>query len=301
MLSPSLRRRICRRSAVLRRNVTSRTTALTIVDITKSNLGIVLAGTLAFVSACSVIAPPKDEEPVSVVEPVAEEPAEPEPEEPAQEHTDAEYQQLAVAYRQLEDRTVKTQLLLLEREVQIQDLNQRLQSQQRRIEDTIGEVVRAKAKLMSVESRAEAASQMAEAEIALEALGEDAGGEENASYTDAADMIAVATTEFENENYGGAMFLASQAKTVISLEQLRLQDRVEIETSVGEEAFETPLPLQVIANSNVRDGPGLSFKVVATIDKGTAVTGYSYKGKWVQVSLGDGTRGWVFQTLVGGR
>jgi len=264
-----------------------------------------LAGVLVFGAACSVIVPPKDEEPAPAEEPVVEEPTEPEPDpepqEPAPQHTDAEYEQLAVAYRQLEDRSVKTRLLLLEREMQIQDLNQRLQSQQRRIEETISEVVRAKAKLMSVESRAEAASQIAEAEIALEALSEVAAGAETASYKDAADMIAVAATEFENENYGGAMFLASQAKTVISLEQLRLQDRVEIETSVGERAFEAPLPLRVISNSNVRDGPGLNFNVVATIDKGTAVTGYSYKGKWVQVSLGDGTRGWVFQTLVGGR
>ncbi len=276
-------------------------TAHTIVNISRSNLSFVLAGVLVFGSACSVIAPPKDEKPAPVEEPVAEEPTEPEPQEPAPKHTDAEYEQLAAAYRELEDRAIKTQLLLLEREIQIQDLNQRLQSQQRRIDETISEVVRAKAKLMSVESRAEAASQMAEAEIALAGLGDVAGGAETASYVDAADMIASGTKEFESENYGGAMFLASQAKTVISLEQLRLQDRVEIETSAGERAFEAPLPLQVIANSNVRDGPGLNFNVVATIDKGTAVTGYSYKGKWVQVSLGDGTRGWVYQTLVGGR
>jgi len=253
--------------------------------------------------ACSVILPPKEEEdPAPPQEPVAEEPTPDSVEDQTvQEQSDAEYQRLATAYRQLQDRTIKIQLLLLERDMRIQDLEQRLQSQQRMIDETIAEVVRAKAKLMSVESRAEAASQMAEAEIAFSALADLAGGTESEAYTSASQMIANSTREFEKENYGGAMFLASQAKTLISLEQLRLQDRVEIETSAGERAFSEPLPLQVVTNSNVREGPGLDFGILATIDRGTPVTGYSYKGKWVQVSLEDGRRGWVYQTLVDGR
>jgi len=275
------------------------------VETSKSHLSILLVAAAFLGVACSVIMPPKEEEnPAPPQGPVAEEPPPEEPvedQQPVQEHSDAEYARLATAYRELEDRAIKTQLALLERDMRIQDLEQRLQSQQRMIDETIAEVVRAKAKLMSVESRAEAASQMAEAEIALSALADLAGGNESEAYTSASQMIASSTTEFEKENYGGAMFLASQAKTLISLEQLRLQDRVEIETSAGERAFSAPLPLQVVTNSNVREGPGLDFRILATIDRGTPVTGYSYKGKWVQVSLEDGRRGWVFQTLVDGR
>jgi hypothetical protein len=262
-----------------------------------------MAGTLVFLGACSVIAPPKDEEPTSSVETVVEEPAEPEPEpeEPAPLHTDAEYAELVAKNRELVDLSIKARLLLFERDIQIQDLRQRLQSMQGRIDEAIGEVVRAKANMMSAESRAEAASQMAEAEIALAALGDAAGGAETEAYSEATGMIGDATKEFDKQNYGGAMFLASQAKAVISLEQFRMQDRVDIEPSVGETAFETPLPLQVTRNSNVREGPGLDFDVVATIEMGTAVMGHSYKGKWLHVSLEDGTRGWVYQSLVGGR
>jgi hypothetical protein len=240
----------------------------------RSSLSFVLTAAVVTCGACSTIAPPKeheDEGSAPVEDPVAEEPAESEPQDnTVTRHSDDEYEQLAAEFRLLQDRAIKTQLLLIERETQIEDLNQRLQAMQRRIDDAIKEVVRAKANMMSAESRAEAASQMA-------------------------------TGEFEKQNYAGAMYLASQAKAVISLEQFRMQDRVQIEPSRGERTFDPPLPLQVIANSNLRDGPGLDYDVVLIIDKGTPLTGHSYKGKWVRVSLADGTRGWVYQNLIGGR
>ncbi len=271
------------------------------VNTSKLPLSLLLIGAAVLGAACSVIVPRKEEPPPPVEEPAAEPVEEPVEPKPAPEHTDEQYQNLAAAYRDLEDRAIKTQLLLLERDARIQDLEQRLQSQQRMIDETISEVVRAKAKLMSVESRAEAASQIAEAEIALDGLSAIAGGSQTEEYLQAAQMVERSSAEFGRENYGGAIYLASQAKTLISLTQLRVRDRIEIETSAGETMFGVPLPLQVVRTSNIREGPGLNFKVLVTLDPGTQVTGYSYKGKWVQVSLEDGTRGWVFQTLVGGR
>ena len=64
----------------------------------------------------------------------------------------------------------KLQLRLLERDAQIKQLEERSNSQQEMLDEAIQEVVRAKAKLRSLESKAEAASEMAEAEIAIKAL-----------------------------------------------------------------------------------------------------------------------------------
>jgi septal ring factor EnvC (AmiA/AmiB activator) len=69
-----------------------------------------------------------------------------------------------------EDNIAKLQLRLLERDAQIKQLEERLNSQQEMLDEAIHEVVRAKAKLRSLESKAEAASEMAEAEIAVKAL-----------------------------------------------------------------------------------------------------------------------------------
>ena len=69
----------------------------------------------------------------------------------------------------------------------------------------------------------------------------------------------------------------------------------------GEILFALPVPLKVIRASNLRKGPGLNFKVIATLKAQTPLVGYSYKGQWVRVRKSDGRAGWVFQTLVGGR
>jgi uncharacterized coiled-coil protein SlyX len=63
----------------------------------------------------------------------------------------------------LERRIAELELRLLEKEAQVEEL-------QLRLDDTRGEVVRTMAKLQTVASRAEAASGMAEAEIALQSL-----------------------------------------------------------------------------------------------------------------------------------
>src|SRR5260370_34612354 len=69
----------------------------------------------------------------------------------------------------LEQRAGRLELKTLEQEAQIEELQDRL-------DDARREVVRAMAKLQSLATRAEAASGMAEAEIALEALRSANGG-----------------------------------------------------------------------------------------------------------------------------
>ena len=70
---------------------------------------------------------------------------------------------VAVRDTALEQRAARLELKVLEQEAQVDEL-------QSRLDDARREVVRAMAKLQSLATRAEAASGMAEAEIALQAL-----------------------------------------------------------------------------------------------------------------------------------
>src|SRR2546426_5811834 len=85
-----------------------------------------------------------------------------------------------------------------------------------RLDDARQEVVRALAKLQTVASRAEAASAMAEAEIALQALRAATGGPPGGSsdVAQAGTLVQQASGEFAKQNYGGALYLANQAKSV---------------------------------------------------------------------------------------
>jgi len=65
------------------------------------------------------------------------------------------------ARKDLEQRIEDIQFRLLEKDAQIKGLEEQLQSQQKALDDAFLEVVRSKAKLRSLETKAEAASNMA--------------------------------------------------------------------------------------------------------------------------------------------
>lgn len=193
----------------------------------------------------------------------------------------------------LEQRIARLELLLLEKEAQVSDLQGRLDEARR-------EVVRTMAKLQTVASRAEAASAIAEAEIALQAFQGGAGPEAAAETGQVRQLVQMSTAEFDRQNYGGALYLANQAKSLVrtgqgpgpGLQGTRRPD---------ETTFAAPLPLEATGQGNVREGPGMGYRVLFTVERGAALTGYSMAGEWVRVSDASGRAGWIFVSLVGRR
>lgn len=204
--------------------------------------------------------------------------------------------------RKLEEQIARLNLLLVEKDTQIKEIEERQESSQKKLDEAIQEVVRAKAKLRSLESRAEAASNMAETEIALKILKtQQTESEEDPELMQAEQLLKMSAKEFKKENYGGALYLTNQAKSRIRIAQMRLVDKDKEVPVPGEVLFALPLPLQVIKTSNIRKGPGLEFKVIATVKPNTQLIGYSYKGSWVRVRGEKDLKGWIFQNLVSGR
>lgn len=198
----------------------------------------------------------------------------------------------------------RLQLQILERDARYQALADQMTTQQNMLDEAVVEVVRTKAKLRSIESRAEAASTIAEAEISLKGLKESiaaAEGEPGEDYRKAAAMLRMSTNEFKKENYGGALYLAGQAQSHIRTIQGNLSRHGDYALTPGEVLFAQPLPLKVLKRSNLRLGPGLRFKIMRTLSAGAAIVGYSYKEDWVRIQTEDGEQGWIFQALVGGR
>jgi hypothetical protein len=143
---------------------------------------------------------------------------------------------------------------------------------------------------------------MAETEIALKVLKTQLPKpEEDPDLIQAEQLLKMSAKEFKEENYGGALYLTNQAKGRIRIAQMRLADKDQVAPVSGEVLFALPLPLQVIKTSNIREGPGLKFKVVATVEPNTQLIGYSYKDSWVRVRGENNVKGWIFQTLVSGR
>jgi len=206
---------------------------------------------------------------------------------------------VTVRDKDLEQRVSRLEIALMERDAQVEDL-------QNRLEDTRREVVRSMAKVQTLATRAEAASGMAEAEIALQALRGAArgGGAGAAGAPSAADVARVkklvddATNEFNKQNYGGALYLANQAKSQAGGGRTRSTGADSPSPRPGELQFSVPVDLQATARCKLRDGPGTTFRVLATLESGTALTGLSHVDQWVRVTTDSGQTGWVFWNLV---
>jgi SH3 domain-containing protein len=202
------------------------------------------------------------------------------------------------AVSQLREENERQRWQLLEEEAMIRQLEQRLQSQQRALDDAVQEVVRVKAKQGSLETRAQAASEMAEAEIAVKSLRSKTAKTPLPELAKAEQELTLATTEFQAQNFSGALYLVNQAKGQIRVATLRLGERDETRGLEGEIPFAAPLPLVVKSKSNVREGPGLDFQVVGSLDAGTAIKCYSAKGLWLRVDSKGGQSGWIHRSLV---
>src|SRR6266576_3032020 len=139
----------------------------------------------------------------------------------------------------LEQRAARLELKVLEQEAQVAEL-------QSRLDDARREVVRAMAKLQSLATRAEAASGMAEAEIALQALrtnGGANGSQLSPELLQGNELLQLAGSEFDKQNYAGALYLATEAKNAAAAGQGRVRgdDPGSGASRKGETPFALPL------------------------------------------------------------
>ena len=195
---------------------------------------------------------------------------------------------------ELEQRAARAELRVLEKDAQLEELQARLDEARR-------EVVRSMAKLQTLATRAEAASGMAEAELAFQSLRTTAGQQTTPEIAQASRLLEMSTAEFDKQNYGGALYLANQAKSVAGAGRGRLQGQDRGSLRPGEVLFALPLRLQTSGRSNVREGPGPNFRVAFTLPAGASLTGHSYMADWVRVSDDSSRSGWVHQGRVGRR
>ena len=208
-------------------------------------------------------------------------------------HPHAPNEQQSAEIRALNKTNAELQLKLLERNAEITRLDDERN-------EAIQEVVRTKSKLRGIESKAEAASTMAEVEIALKqvkAAAAKAKQDPGPGIRKAEQLLAMSATEFENSNYGGTIYLAAQAKSLIGTRREQI-GAVNLSLQPDELPFTSPIALKSRQRSNVRDGPGLDFGVLLTLPRETPVLGLAYRGQWVRVTVEDGRDGWIHYTLV---
>jgi uncharacterized coiled-coil protein SlyX len=191
----------------------------------------------------------------------------------------------------LERRIARLELSLMEKEAQVEEL-------QTRLDNTRQEVVRAMAKLQTLATRAEAASGIAEAEVALQTLKTAPSPPATPEGSQATRLLKESSAEFDKENYGGALYLANQAKTFAGAAQGRLSAGERGAQRPGETAFALPIRLVASGRGNVRVAPGTGSRIEFGVEPGEALIGYSYVDEWIRIGDDSGRGGWIFRSLV---
>jgi len=191
----------------------------------------------------------------------------------------------------LNKRVSNLEIRLLEKEAQVEDL-------QSRLDETRTAVVKSRSQVQMTTGKAGAASGMAEAEVSLRQLKAVAPPR----YPDAQRaerLLRQSNDAFGKENYGGAISLAGQAKTVAQTATSRLSAANRLRSvRRGESQFAIPIRLKVTAAGNVRDQPRSKSAVVFAVDVGAPLIGLSYVEDWIRVVDDRRRTGWINQSVV---
>lgn len=164
-------------------------------------------------------------------------------------------------------------------------LEDRLAAGQRDLEVTEMELIRTKARLKGLETKAEASSAIAEARILLKRASGNPGG----LLASGEQSLAKAEQQLKEENFGAANFFALKAQDFATRAQ-------EVPDARSREVL--PLTVRVrVSRANLRGGAGLDQKVLTLLPRGTTLPVRSAKGDWFEVVRGE-TTAWISRTVV---
>ena len=191
----------------------------------------------------------------------------------------------------LEREVAELRIHLLERDALLAELRAQLANERQ-------EVLRNMAKLQSQASRAEAASELAEAQLAVDGVADLSDRVAGGVARDAEGLLEDAKVQFNQGNFGQALYLATGARTMVGAIGARQGSLSGREPESGERPFALAVPLAARVQSNVRSGPGTSHTVVFVTPPGSRLEGIAYTSEWILVRNASGQEGWIYHELV---
>jgi hypothetical protein len=189
---------------------------------------------------------------------------------------------------------------LATRDAEVRDLRSSQREQTKVLQESTREAARAKVKLRRLATQADAASYIAEVEVAFESQHLSLGTTATVPLMELArGFLESAAAPFAQGQYGAAMERAAQAEQLIAV-AAEDQVRAGLRTRVpGEMRLQVAIALKVTADSNLRRQPLLKASIVGVLKKNSLLVARAYKGGWLFVESEDGRVGWVSQTQLG--
>ena len=191
------------------------------------------------------------------------------------------------------------QLALEEQELALASLEERYAALDIELTSAVEEVLRSMARVRTVKSRALAVSRIAEVRVQLGSVPRADDQEVAARLDRAREFLVRADAVLEDGNYGGASFLAERANNLIRQARMVSEIRTTSSSDSGEVIpVVPPRSMEVLENSNLREGPGIERRRVGSVPKGTNVIALARTEDWFQVETPSGVKAWISADLV---
>ena len=190
---------------------------------------------------------------------------------------------------------------LAARDAELRDLKaaqrEQAKSAQETTREVAREVTRAKAKARRLATQADAASYLAEVEVAVSALRSvQAAGSPLPAL--AAAYLEAAAEPFARGEYGSAMDRAAQAEEVTAVAADARSSPRTPERATAERVLQVALPLRAATESPLRQQPRGNARPAGVVKRDAALTAHAWKDGWLRVETADGRSGWVDATRV---
>jgi hypothetical protein len=202
-------------------------------------------------------------------------------------------QRLTLELTEQKNTTARLQMALVEKQAEFDRL-----SRQREIIIPEMEPEFPQGRIPPPNSKAEAVSCLAEAEIEIASIAKpDAEEEKPPVFSQVNDLLAQSRSALDKNDYQNACSLATRA---LSLgRKLHLQSTLVAPAKTSTYAsFLEPLQLQTVKRSNLRARPGSHSRILTTLDAGVPVNASGYRGNWIKVTAGRDQAGWIHHTLL---
>ncbi|MFQ5793227.1 MAG: SH3 domain-containing protein [Acidobacteriota bacterium] len=189
---------------------------------------------------------------------------------------------------------------LQDREVALARLEERYAALEMELYATVEEVLRSKANLQSVQSRALATSRIAEVRVELQSLQEAEDPEVQNRVGRARDFLNRADKALEEGNYAGAGFLSERAQELVRQATILREFRSASRSSQFQKVLPIvpPRSLETVVNANLRKGPGTDQARVMVLQKGERILAVARAGDWFHVQTESGLKAWLHRSVV---
>jgi hypothetical protein len=163
----------------------------------------------------------------------------------------------------------------------------------RELEATETELIRTKARLKGLETRADAASAIAEARILMRRA--ETGRGRSADIARAQESLVRAEELLKEDNFGAAIFFASKAQDLVA----KVNEPRPSAPAAADDERPAPHPTCIVkaATANLRESPSTDAPVLASVPRGTTLQALAARGGWTKVRQGD-VVGWILTRLV---